>query len=504
MNSYWIESVKSEKEEFPKLEKDTKTDVCIIGGGLTGITTAYYLSKTNLKVVVLEKYRICEHTSGNTTAKITSQHDLFYDYLIQSQGKEKAKQYLESNEQAIENIASIIQEENIDCDFERQDNYVYTLKQDDVIKIKKEVEAVNSLGFPAKFVQDVELPFRTLGAIKFPNQAQFNPSKYVNGLVKIMSQNENINIFENTKVVDLKNAENSSSYMVITEDGNTINAKYVVIASHYPIINIPGYYFLKMYQEMSYVIGIETEKPLFNGMYINTEMPTISFRTAKKDGKNLLLIGGMSHKTGERKDISDNYKNLEAIAKQYYPDCKVLYHWCTEDCISLDKIPYIGEFSNLMPNVYVGTGYKKWGMTTSNVAANIITDKILGKQNPYEEVFTSTRLEPIKNYKELGNMVKEVATSWTIEKLEIPEEKLQDIKKGEGGMIEFENKKVGAYKDENGKVYLVKPVCSHLGCELTWNNLEKTWDCPCHGSRFDYRGKSIYDPSIKDLDMYEY
>ena len=504
MNSYWIESVKSEKEEFPKLEKDTKADVCIIGGGLTGITTAYYLSKTNLKVVVLEKYIICEHTSGNTTAKITSQHDLFYDYLIQSQGKEKAKQYLEANEQAIENIASIIQEENIDCDFERQDNYVYTLKQDAVIKIKKEVEAVNSLGFPAKFITDVELPFRTLGAIKFPNQAQFNPSKYVNGLVKVMKQKENVAIFENTKVVDLKNAENSASYNVITEDGHTVTAKHVVLATHYPIINVPGYYFLKMYQEMSYVIGVETNNPLFQGMYINAERPTVSFRTAKQDGKDLLLIGGMGHKTGERKDISDNYKNLEAIAKQYYPDYKVLYHWCTEDCISLDKIPYIGEFSNLMPNVYIGTAYKKWGMTTSNIAANIITDKILGKQNSYEEVFTSTRLEPIKNYKELGNMIKEVATSWAIEKLEIPEEKLQDIKKGEGGMIEFENKKVGAYKDENGKVYLVKPVCSHLGCELTWNNLEKTWDCPCHGSRFNYKGKSIYDPSIKDLDMYEY
>ena len=504
MNSYWIESVKSEKEEFPKLEKNEKADVCIIGGGLTGITTAYYLSKTNLKVVVLEKYRICEHTSGNTTAKITSQHDLFYDYLIQSQGKEKAKQYLEANEQAIENISTIIQEENIDCDFERQDNYVYTLKQDDVIKIKKEVEAVNSLGFPAKFVTDVELPFRTLGAIKFTNQAQFNPSKYVNGLVKVMKQKETVTIFENTKVVDLKNAENSASYNVITEDGHIVTAKHVVLATHYPIINVPGYYFLKMYQEMSYVIGVETNNPLFQGMYINTERPTVSFRTAKQNEKDLLLIGGMGHKTGERKDISDSYTNLEAIAKQYYPDCKIVYRWCTEDCISLDKIPYIGEFSNLMPNVYVGTGYKKWGMTTSNVAANIITDKILGKQNPYEEVFTSTRMEPIKNHQEVGNMLKEVATSWTVEKLKIPEEKLQDIKKGEGGLIEFEDKKVGAYRDECGKVYLVKPVCSHLGCELTWNNLEKTWDCPCHGSRFNYKGKSIYDPSIKDLEVYEY
>lgn len=503
MNSYWIESVKDKKKEFPKLQKDERADVCIIGGGLTGITTAYYLSKTNLKVTLLEKYRICEHASGNTTAKITSQHGLFYDYLIQSQGKEKAKQYLEASEQAIKNIENIVKDENIECDFERHDNYVYTLKQEEVNKIKKEVEAVKSLGFSAEFTTNSELPFDILGAIKFPNQAQFNPCKYVNGLVEAITKTNNSSIFENTKVVDLKSSEDSL-YKVITEKGYCITAKHVVIASHYPIINAPGYYFLKMYQEMSYLIGVETDKSLFKGMYINSETPTVSFRTAKKDGKDLLLIGGMGHKTGERKDISDSYKNLEAIAKKYYPDCKIPYHWCTEDCISLDKIPYIGEFSSLMPNVYVGTGYKKWGMTTSNVAANIITDKILGKKNAYEEVFISTRMEPIKNHQEVGNMLKEVVTSWTIEKLEIPDEKLQDIKKGEGGIIELENKKVGAYKDENGKIYIVKPVCSHLGCELTWNNLEKTWDCPCHGSRFNYKGKSIYDPSIKDLEVYEY
>lgn len=502
-NSYWIESTKNIRKDFPKLENDKQADVCIIGGGITGITTAYYLSKTNLKVVLLEKSKICEHTSGNTTAKITSQHGLFYDYLIQSQGKQKAKQYLEANEQAIENIEQIINEEKINCDFEKLNNYIYTLKQDELMKIKKEVEAVNSLGFPAKFIQNVELPFRSLGAILFPNQAQFNPCKYALSLANKITKEKNVSIFENTKVIDLKNMNNKKEYQIITENGKTVNSKYVVLATHYPIINIPGYYFLKMYQEMSYLIGVETKQILPEGMYINSEQPTLSFRVAKDGEKNLLLIGGMGHKTGERKDISNSYANLEAVAKKYYPDCKIKYHWCTEDCISLDKIPYIGEFSNMMPNVYVATGYKKWGMTSSNVAANIIVDKILGKENPYQEVFTSTRLKPIKNYKELGNMVKEVAISWTIEKLKIPEEKIQDIKPETGGIIEWEDKKVGIYKEKNGNVYLVKPVCSHLGCELTWNNLEKTWDCPCHGSRFTYQGKSIYDPSIKNLEMIE-
>lgn len=529
MKSYWIESVENERKEFPSLNSDIEADVCIVGGGLTGLTTAYYLSKANMKVAILEKERICEQTSGLTTAKITSQHDLFYDYLIQSQGKEKAKQYLVANEKAIRDIEKIIKDENINCDFEKQSAYVYTTKVDEVEQIKKEVEAVNSLGLNAKFVTDLRLPFKIQGAIEFENQAQFNPCKYAQGLVNAI--NSRVRIFEKTKVIDVKKFKDNDTienketieydieiqkykdiseennkeikYKVITENGHAITAKYVVLATHYPTINAPGYYFLKMYQEMSYLIGVETKEPLPKGMYINIGNPTLSIRIAQDNGKALLLIGGNGHKTGERKDISGSYKYLEDIAKKYYKDTVIKYRWCTEDCISLDKIPYIGEFSNLMQHVYVGTGYKKWGMTSSNVAANIIVDKILGKENPYEDVFSSTRLEPIKNHKELGNMMKEVATSWTIEKVKIPKEKLISLKKGTGGIVEFDDKKVGAYCDEDGKIYIIKPVCTHLGCELTWNNLEKTWDCPCHGSRFSYKGKSIYSPSIEDLKVIE-
>lgn len=447
-----------------------------------------------------------------------------------SLGKEKAKQYLEANEQAIKNIEKIIQQEQIECEFQKKDAYVFTQKQEEIPKIKKEVEAVQSLGFSAEFMENTELPLKTLGAIKFPNQAQFNPCKYTQGLIEAMP---NVEIYENTKVIDVKQSENNveenenqsekenqrqninqnenveqneegTEYEIITENQNKINAKYVVIATHYPIINIPGYYFLKMYQSLSYVIGAETTKQELNGMYINSEEPTISLRTTSlENGKTLLIIAGMDHKTGEKKDLSQKYEELIKIAKQIDPNCEIKYKWCTEDCISLDKIPYIGEFSNLMPNVYVGTGYKKWGMTSSNVAANIIANKILGKQNEYEEVFTSTRLKPIKNHEEMGNMIKEVVKSLVIEKLKVPQETIENIKTGEAKVIEIDSKKVGVYKDEKGKLYAVKPVCSHLGCELSWNNLEKTWDCPCHGSRFTYEGKSIYDPSIYDLEIIE-
>lgn len=438
---------------------------------------------------------------GNTTGKITSQHGLFYDYLLQSEGSKKAKQYLEANEQAIKNIETIIKQEKIDCDFEKQDAYIFSRNEGELSKIQKEVEAVKSLGFPAEFTKEIPLPLPIKGAIKFSNQAQFHPVKYAQGLVDSILKTQRVSLYEDTKVVDVK--QGKEGYDIFVENGNQVNAKYVVLATHYPILNSPGYYFLKMYQSLSYVIGVETKEELFEGMYLSSEQPTISFRTAKQGEKRILLVGGLDHKTGEKKDLSNNYEELEKIAKQIDPNSKVIYRWCTQDCISLDKIPYIGEFSKLMPNVYIGTGYKKWGMTSSNIAANMIVDKILGKENPYEEVFTSTRLKPIKNYQEMGNMIKEVADGLVIEKIKIPKETITDIPKGEGKIVEVDGRKLGVYQDETGIFFAVKPVCSHLGCELSFNNLEKTWDCPCHGSRFTFEGKSIYDPSIKDLERVE-
>lgn len=290
---------------------------------------------------------------GNTTAKITSQHGLFYNYLINTFSKEFAKGYLDANEQAIRNIKSIIDEENIDCDFEIQDSFVYTDLEDEIIKIKHEVLAVNSLGVNAEYVDSLNVPFNTLAGIKFPNQAQFNPLKYVYGLCESIINNDG-EIYEDSKVYDVKNS--TDGYFCYTKSHH-VTSKYVVIASHYPIINVPGFYFLKMYQEASYIIGVETNSPLFDGMYINTKSPTTSFRTANYNGKKILLVGGSEHKVGIQDDLSECYTNLEKVAKSLYADSKVLFKWQTQDCISLDKIPYIGEFSNVMPNVFVATRF---------------------------------------------------------------------------------------------------------------------------------------------------
>lgn len=319
--------------------------------------------------------------------------------------------------------------------------------------------------------------------------------KYAEGLSEYITRHNSL-IFEDSKVVKLKKFKNQ--YNVYTNN-NTITAKYVIIATRYPIINFPGFHFLKMYSETSNLIAVETSASLFKGMYINADVPTYSFKTAIYNGKRILLVGGFNHKTGAKIDLSNSYNLLEQKAKELYPDSKVLYKWNTHDSVSLDKIPYIGEFSTFYPNVYVATGFKKWGMTTSNVAANIITDKILGKENKYEEIYDSKRLKPIKNIKEMGNMLKETSHSLLFNKLDLPAATPEDVKPSEGKIVNDSGTKVGIYKDENGKEYKIIPKCMHLGCELSWNNLDKTWDCPCHGSRYTYEGKLIYGPSKKDL-----
>ena len=495
MKSLWIETTKDEIILNP-LEKDKETEICVIGGGLFGLTTAYYLTQQGKKVIVLEKGEIGEKVSGNTTGKITSQHGLFYEHLINDYGKEYAKKYLEANEEAIENIKEIIKKEQIECEFYKQKAYVYTTQEDEVIEIQKEVEAVKELGKEAEFVTQTELPFKIKGAIKFKEQAQFHARKYMIGLCKaILKQNE---IYAYTTVTDVVKEEDK--YNIYTDRGN-VKAKYVVIATHYPIINMPGFYFTKMYQSTSYLIAIETDKKLPQGMYISAKEPIYSFRTATYNGKQILLIGGSEHKTGKAIEDNSNYEELEKKAKELYPDCKILFKWNTRDCISLDKIPYIGEYSNIMKNMYVGTGFKKWGMTLSNIAGKIVSDKIMGKENKYETIFNSTRIKPIKNRWEVKNMVEETVKSIVLNKFKIEPEDLKQIENDNGAIIEINGENIGIYKDSQGKIYAVKPNCTHLGCLLTWNNLDKTWDCPCHGSRFDYRGRNIYEPAIKDLEI---
>ncbi len=500
MNSLWL-NLDKKSNEFSSLSSNSETDVCIIGAGIFGLTCAYYLSHLGFKVMVLEKDGIGEKTTGHTTAKITSQHGLFYDYLIHGYGKKFASHYLEANEEAIHNIKEIVDTEKIKCDFAYQNSYVYTTKKSELGMIKKEVSAVESLGFPCELVTKTGLPFSVEGAICFKEQAQFHPLKYLYGLCNSISSYGG-KIYTNTTVTDIEK-DLDSSYVISTSSNTSIKSKFVIVATHYPFVNFPGMYFLKMYQSTSYIIAVDTKKTLFNGMYINATNPIFSYRTVKYQEKDLLLIGGGDHKTGQPSCYQDTYGVLEQEAKKFYPNCEVLYRWNTRDCISLDKIPYIGQYSTSMPNVFVGTGFKKWGMTLSNVASNIIVDTICGKENKYAYLFKPSRLGPIKNRDEMKNVLVQSTNSLLLNKFKPANMSFDEIQNDSGSIIEINNEKIGIYKNPNGQIYAVKPICTHLGCLLSWNDVDKTWDCPCHGSRFDYKGTNLYDPAFKNLDVYD-
>ena len=501
MNSLWIsdskisENIKS--NVIPK-SKVIETDICIVGAGIFGLTCAYYLTNLGYKVTILEKYKVGEKTTGHTTGKITSGHGLFYDYLKNSYGKKFAKDYLYANEEAIKNIKEIIDKEKIKCDFEFQNNFVYTTKKEDLKAIQKEAKVLEDLGFPFDFVTKTGLPFEIEGAICFKKQAQFHPLKYLHGLCKCILEKGG-QLFTDTTVYDVEKEDDN----YITFSSNfKVKSKYVIIATHYPFINFPGFYFAKMYQSTSYLIAIDPKKTLFNGMYISAISPYFSFRTATYKGKEILLIGGGEHKTGQPTSYMDSYGLLENEAKKYYPDCKVLFRWNTRDCISLDKLPYIGSYSSIMPHMFIGTGFKKWGMTLSNVAANIIVDTICGKKKPYSYLFDSSRLEPLKNMDEMKNILVQSANSLLLDKLKPANMDFDEIANDSGSIVEINNQKVGIYKDASGNIFAVKPICTHLGCLLSWNDVDKTWDCPCHGSRFNFDGVNLYDPAFKDLEVY--
>lgn len=418
--------------EFNPLQGDIKTDVLIIGGGLCGILCAHSLKQAGVKSVLVEANKIASGITKNTTAKITSQHGLIYQKLIADCGKEKAQMYLSANQKALAAYETLCR--SIDCDFEKKDAYCYSVR--DREKIEEEVRAVNSLGFDADFVKDTELPFQTLGAIRFPNQAQFHPLKFIAEIVK------GLNIYENTVVRELTPDGAVTS-------GGRIKADKIIVATHFPFLNKHGSYFLKLYQHRSYVAAFENA-PALNGMYVDEDKTGMSFRTYQ----NLLFIGGSGHRTGKQ---SGAWEDLNAFAKKHYPEAHVTYEWAAQDCMSLDGIPYIGQYSKNTENLYVATGFNKWGITSSMVSAMILCDMVRGKRNAFAEVFSPHR-----------SMLKP-----------------QLLANG------FET-----------TVNLLTPTakrCPHLGCALKWNKQEHTWDCPCHGSRFEEDGTLIDNPATGDL-----
>lgn len=430
MQSVWKENLKL--PEFEQLKGSLKTDVLIIGGGMAGILCAYMLEKEGIDYALAEAETICGGITGNTTAKITSQHGLIYDKLVREFSVEEARMYLSINEAAIAKYRELCSD--IDCGFETKDSYVYSLSNRK--KLEKEMAALSKIGCPAQLIERLPLPLENVGAVKFSNQAQFDPLRFISSIAR------GLNIYEHTKVLELIGAKSRTA-------NGEINANTVIVATHFPFINKHGSYFLKMYQHRSYVIAAENA-PNVGGMYVDEDDKGMSFRNYG----SLLLMGGGGHRTGKQ---GGGWKELESFAARNYPEAAVKYRWAAQDCMTLDGMPYIGRYSKNTTDLLVATGFNKWGMSSSMAAASILTDMLMDRKNEYARLFSPSRsmLRP-----QLAANALEAAVN-----LLTPSKKR----------------------------------CPHLGCALKWNSQEHTWDCPCHGSRFSKDGKLIDNPATGDL-----
>ena len=430
MESLWHDQV--ELPQFPWLEQDISTDVLIIGGGMTGILCAHFLQQAGVDYVLAEAGRICGGVTGNTTAKLTSQHGFVYQKLLREFGAEKARQYYRANEEALEAYRTLCQD--VDCDFEEKDSYVYSLNNR--AKLEREWAALKQIGIPADLTEPPALPFPTAGAIRFPRQAQFHPLKFVRAIAG------GLKIYEHTPVRAFDGA-------VYRTDRGSIRPKKTIVATHFPVWNKHGAYFLKLYQHRSYVLALENA-PQMDGMYVDESGTGLSFRNQGK----LLLLGGGAHRTGKS---GGGWEELEQCARIYYPCASVRYRWATQDCMSLDGMPYIGRYGKHTGNLFVATGFNKWGMTSSMAAAMLLRDLVTGKENPHQALFSPART-----------------------------------------MLRPQLAANGAQAVWNLLTPTV-PRCPHMGCALKWNAQEHSWDCPCHGSRFSEAGRLLHGPATGNI-----
>lgn len=430
INSVWVGD--AQIPNFPCLTHDLNTDVLIIGGGLAGLLCAHKLAADGVDYALIESDKICHGVTRNTTAKITSQHGYIFEKLVREFGTELAHLYWDANEMAVKQYFTLAK--TINCDFELKDNFIYSVNS--AAKLEKELNALEQIRIPAEFVQELPLPFPVAGAICVRKQAQFNPLKFASEISK------GLKIYENTRACTFE------GNTVITNRGK-ITASKIIVATHFPILNKHGSYFLKMYQQRSYVLALNHAQDV-NGMYLDAEPNGLSFRN---DGKTL-LVGGGGHRTGKQ---GGGWAELVSFTKRYYPDAVETCRWATQDCMTLDGIPYIGQYSKQTPDLYVSTGFNKWGITSSMVSAMVLSDLVQGKENPYTAVFSPSRT--VLRPQLLTNIFESTVNLLTP----------------------------------------TKPRCPHLGCALKWNAPEHSWDCPCHGSRFTDTGKLLDNPATDEL-----
>ena len=487
--SYW--NATAPASDFPTLDRDIEVDVAIVGGGIVGITTAYLAKQKGLSVALVEARRVGEEVTGKSTAKITSQHNIAYTIIARKFGEEGAQIYAEANETGLRTMIELAERHDIACNLERKPAFTYTRDDKHVSKLEEEVELAKRLGLPASLTRDTGLPFEVRAAMRWDDQAQFHPTRYVKGLAATLP-GENCHVFERSRIVDW------SADRIATET-HTIRARHVVMATHLPL-GQTGFFFAENYPHMHPVImGRAEAGRVPNGMYISVETPRRSTRGHRDDdGQSWMIFTGPAFKHGNVEEERQGFAEIERFAAEQFgvtPE----YRWTNEDYTPMDHAPFIGRASSGDHPILVATGFNAWGISTGTAAAILLADLVSGRENRWEKLFDARRIKPVAGAGEFAKGNAEVAGHLVGGYLSRKPHSFHDLAPGEAAILKVDGDNVAAHRDEEGRLHAVSAICTHMGCLVGWNENDRTWDCPCHGSRFALDGEVIHGPAVKAL-----
>jgi glycine/D-amino acid oxidase-like deaminating enzyme/nitrite reductase/ring-hydroxylating ferredoxin subunit len=497
--SLWVDS--APETDYPVLKPGLHVDVAVLGGGIAGLTTALLLKRDGASVAVVEAGRVGAGVTAYTTAKVSSLHGIQYQSVESSFGADGARAYAEANEAGLGQIARFIDELGIECDFRRKSAFTYTEDPDDVGRIEDEVEAASRAGLAASFTTDTDLPWPVAGAVRVDDQAEFHPRRYLLPLAEAVAGGGS-HVFERSRAIAVAGGK---EHVRISTTRGELTADQVVVATHFPFLDRGGY-FARMHPERSYGLGLYLKRGAKapQGMYLSTESPAHTVRSHPTPRGEMVIAGGESHKTGQGGDTAARVARLERWARERFDVRSIEYRWSTQDNMPVDGVPFIGRLAPFQKRLWVATGFMKWGLTNGTAAGMILTDLIAGRVNPWADLFDSTRFKPLASAKELVKENANVGVHFVGDHLGRPDvPSVGSLAPGEGGIVRRGASKVAAYRDEGGTVHAVSAVCTHLGCQVKWNQAERSWDCPCHGSRFDVSGRVIQGPAVKDLEPKE-
>ena len=478
--SCWVAT--APETHYPSLETSVRCDVAVIGGGIVGLTTAWLLTKAGYAVSVLEARSVGRQVTGRSTAKVTAQHALFYAELAAKFGLQRARLYGEANHAGVELIGALVRDLAIDCDFERRDAYAYTLRDERREAIRDEARIARALGFDADVIDAAPLPFPTAGALRFRHQAQFNPARYLVGLAAALVAS-GAQIFEKTRVGDV---EKSGGKWRLKIGRHRVTADHVVVATNLPIWG-PVKFDLRTRPRCHAVTAFRAlPEGRIDGVFIDVDQPSHSLRMGRDGDGELLIVLGPSFVTGSDGHIATRFRNQQAWVRDNVPAGEVVWRWVNEDYDSPDRVPYAGELSGAARRMYVATGFNGWGISNGTAAAMLIADQVQGEANPWRALYDPTRRAP-KDFNEGGDSRSIVQS-------------IDDIAAGAGGVVVQGKSKLAVWKDAEGNAHALSASCTHKGCTVTWNDADRTWDCPCHGSMFTCEGQVIHGPATEPLE----